>query len=151
MKRTKIVVGSDGLAIIVHQTNPIESLTTKQLAGLLSGEINDWSQVGGNPGPVNVRARDDLSGAYDTIEHLVLIPYNKSLSNYAQSYESVAALADAVANDRNAIGFVGLPLAQRAKNHCHSRYRRDSADSTDIFYRRYRRLPLNAAPVLLRA
>ena len=114
-EKNEIVVGSDGLAIIVHKTNPIQSLMTKQIAGLLSGDITDWSQVGGNAGPVNVHARDDLSGAYDTILHFVLEPHSKRLSNSAKRYESVAALADAVTNDRSGIGFVGLPFAQRAK------------------------------------
>ena len=113
--KNDIVVGSDGLAIIVHQTNPVDSLTTKQIAGLLSGDITDWSQVGGDAGPVNVHARDELSGAYDTIQHIVLNPYNKRLSNSAKRYDSVVALANAVANDRSGIGFVGLPFAQRAK------------------------------------
>ena len=114
-EKNEIAVGSDGLAIIVHQTNPIESLTTKQISGLLSGDIADWSQVGGYAGPVNVHARDALSGAYDTIQHLVLKPHNKRLSSSAKRYESVVALADAVAKDRSGIGFVGLPFAQRAK------------------------------------
>ena len=114
-ENNEIVVASDGLAIIVHKTNPIESLTTKQIAGLLSGDIADWSKAGGYAGPVNVHARDDLSGAYDTIQHLVLQPHNKRLSSSAKRYKSVAALADAVANDRNGIGFVGMPFAQRAK------------------------------------
>ncbi len=114
-EKNEIVVASDGLAIIVHLTNPIQSLTTKQIAGLLSGDITDWSQAGGYAGPVNVHARDDLSGAFDTIQHFVLRPHNKRLSNSAKRYESVTALADAVANDRSGIGFVGLPFAQRAK------------------------------------
>ena len=114
-EKNEIVVGSDGLAIIVHRTNPIASLTTQQIAGLLSGDITDWSQVGGTAGPVNIYARNALSGAFDTIQQLVLKPHNKRLSNRAKRYESVAVLADAVASDRNGIGFVGLPYAQRAK------------------------------------
>ena len=114
-EKNEIVVGSDGLAIIVHRANPIASLTTKQIAGLLSGDITDWSQVGGYAGPVNVHARDALSGAYNTIQRLVLRPHNKRLIGSAKSYESVAALADAVAKDRSGIGFVGLPYAQRVK------------------------------------
>ncbi len=114
-EKNEIIVGSDGLAIIVNRANPVESLTTKQIAGLLSGDIADWSQVGGYAGPVNVHARDELSGAFDTIQHLVLRPHNKRFSNSAKRYKSVVALADAVANDRSGIGFVGLPFAQRAK------------------------------------
>ena len=114
-EKNEIVVCLDGLAIIVSQTNPIESLTTKQVAGLLSGDITDWSQVGGYAGSVNVHAQDAISGAYDTINRLVLRPHNKRFKGSAKSYESVASLADAVAKDRNGIGFVGLPFAQRAK------------------------------------
>ena len=114
-QKNEIVVALDGLAIIVHKSNPIESLTIKQIAELLSGDITDWSQVGGNAGPVYIHARDEISGAYDTINRLVLKPHNKQLSDSAKRYESVAQLADAVASDWYGIGFVGLPFAQRAK------------------------------------
>lgn len=113
--KNEITVASDGLAIIVHKFNPVESLTIKQIAELLSGEVIDWYEVGGNVGPVNIHARDEVSGAYDTINSLVLKPHNKELSVSAKRYKSVAELADAVAADWNGIGFVGLPFAHRAK------------------------------------
>ena len=48
------VIGLDGIAVLVHKNNPVNSLTKQQLADIFSGRISDWSQVGG-PG------RSDLS------------------------------------------------------------------------------------------
>jgi hypothetical protein len=44
------VLGEDGIAVIVNQSNKVGKLTLQQLAGLFSGEITDWSKVGGEPG-----------------------------------------------------------------------------------------------------
>ena len=112
---SEIVIGLDGLAIIVHAANSIESLTVDQLAALFSGKISDWSRVGGPAGQVSLHARDDLSGTYDTFNHLVLRRHRYPLSDGAQRYESDAALADAVAKDPNGLGFVGLPYVGSTK------------------------------------
>src|SRR5579859_689946 len=66
------VLGLDGIAVIVSKNNPVASLSKSQIAQLFTGEITDWSQVGGSSGPVNVFARNDKSGTYDTFKTLVL-------------------------------------------------------------------------------
>src|SRR5439155_922505 len=64
------VLGLDGIAVILSKNNPVESLSKGQVAQLFAGEITDWSQVGGPSGPVNIYARDDKSGTYDTFKTL---------------------------------------------------------------------------------
>ena len=46
------VLGLDGIAVIVSKTNPVESLSKSQVAQLFTGEINNWSQVGGPARPL---------------------------------------------------------------------------------------------------
>ena len=82
------VIAIDGLAIVVHPGNPVDSLTTAQLARLFAGEIRNWRELGGQDLPVRLHARDDRSGTYDTFNELVLARQGKSLWSDARRYES---------------------------------------------------------------
>lgn len=109
------VIAIDGLAIIVHPSNPIGTLSVEQIAQLFSGEIGDWAALGGKPGKVRPYARDDNSGTYDTFKELVLAPGGRTLAAGAQRFESSTQLSDAVSSDPNGIGFIGLPYIRQAK------------------------------------
>lgn len=65
-------LGWDTLAIIVHDENPIESLSLEQLQGIFSGKITDWQDVGGNPGPIVVVTSPRGSGMRSAIKTLIL-------------------------------------------------------------------------------
>jgi phosphate transport system substrate-binding protein len=107
------VLGLDGIAVIVNKNNPVESLNKSQVAQLFTGEVTDWSEIGGDKGTVAIYARDDKSGTYDTFKNLVL--GTKPLVKTAHRLEDSRELSDAVARDPNAIGFIGLPYIQNAK------------------------------------
>lgn len=109
------VIAIDGLAIIVHPSNPLSVLNTQQLAALFAGQLSDWSQLGGQPGAVHLYARDDNSGTYDTLKELVLVPQGKVLHGSARRFESSDQLSDAVSQDPQAIGFIGLPYIRQSK------------------------------------
>ncbi|WP_276489255.1 substrate-binding domain-containing protein [Ectopseudomonas mendocina] len=109
------VIAIDGLAIIVHPSNPVSALSVEQIAKLFSGEIVDWAALGGKPGKVRPYARDDNSGTYDTFRELVLAPAGRSLAANTQRYESSNQLSDSVSQDPNGIGFIGLPYIRQAK------------------------------------
>lgn len=112
--RSEFVLGLDGIAVVVHRNNSVRRLTKEQLHRLFAGQITDWGEVGGHPGPVRVYARDDNSGTYDTFKHLVL-GKKTPLVDGAWRFESNANLSDAVAEDPSGIGFVGLPYVRKAK------------------------------------
>ena len=107
------VVGLDGLAVIVCRSNPVNSLSTSQISGIFSGEIRDWAEVGGTPGPIHLHARDDQSGTYDSFRSMVL--GSRILQSETKRYEDSAALAEAVSTDTAGIGFIGLPYVRAAK------------------------------------
>ncbi|OLU31550.1 hypothetical protein BVH03_08755 [Pseudomonas sp. PA15(2017)] len=109
------VIAIDGLAIVLHPSNPISALSTLQLAQIFSGEISDWAQLGGRPGAIALYARDDNSGTFDTFKELVLSANGKQLSSKAKRFESSEQLSDSVADDTNGIGFIGLPYVRKAK------------------------------------
>ncbi|MCD5994461.1 phosphate ABC transporter substrate-binding/OmpA family protein [Pseudomonas sp. CDFA 602] len=109
------VIAIDGVAVIVHPANVLRQLDTTQLARIFSGDIKDWSEVGGTSGAIHVYARDEQSGTYDTFKELVLARQGKSLSKSALRFESSELLSDEVSKDRNGIGFTGLPSVRRAR------------------------------------
>jgi phosphate transport system substrate-binding protein len=109
------VIAIDGVAVILHPNNPLRALSITQLAQIFCGEIQDWQQLGGAPGPIHVYARDQQSGTYDTFNELVLAKSGKTLAREARRFESSEQLSDAVSQDRQGIGFIGLPYVRLAK------------------------------------
>ncbi len=107
------VLGLDGVAVVVSRGNPVESLTLDQIRDLFSGRITDWSTLGGSSGSVEVYARDDRSGTFDTFKSLVL--RDAPLAAGAKRYEDSRKLSSEVAADPRGIGFVGLAYVGDAK------------------------------------
>jgi phosphate transport system substrate-binding protein len=102
------ILGLDGIAIIINHNNNVPSLSKEQLAGIFSGSIKDWREVGGSPGFIVVYARDESSGTFDTFRALVLAGAN--LVSTAHRVADNKELSSRVANDPMAIGFVGRPF-----------------------------------------
>lgn len=113
-KRSEHIIGIDGLAIIIHAKNPIQRLSVQQLGQIFSGEIDDWSQLGGRLGKINLYSRDDKSGTWDSFKRMVL-GKQFTLDARAKRFEANDELSDEVSSDINGIGFVGLPSVRRAK------------------------------------
>ncbi|MFT7409558.1 MAG: phosphate transport system substrate-binding protein [Oleispira sp.] len=113
-KRSEHIIGIDGLAIIIHYQNPIQHLSVQQLGQIFSGEINDWSQLGGRLGKINLYSRDEKSGTWDSFKRMVL-GKQFTLDVRAKRFEANDELSDEVSSDINGIGFVGLPSVRRAK------------------------------------
>ncbi|MBX8477845.1 phosphate ABC transporter substrate-binding/OmpA family protein [Pseudomonas cichorii] len=109
------VIAIDGVAVILHPGNPLRQLSTLELARIFSGEVRDWQEVGGTAGAIHLYARDEQSGTYETFKELVLTRNGKNLSRQAKRFESSQQLSDEVSNDRNGIGFIGLPYVRHAK------------------------------------
>jgi phosphate transport system substrate-binding protein len=109
------VIAIDGVAVIVNPDNPLRELDTEQLAGIFSGEIGDWQELGGRAGAIHLYARDEQSGTWETFKELVLARHGKHLIAGTRRFESSEQLSDEVARDRNGIGFIGLPYVRQAK------------------------------------
>jgi hypothetical protein len=99
------VLALDGVAIIVQEANPLDNLMKDEVAAIFAGAATArrW----------NVYARDDRSGTYETFRDRVL--GSRSLVGTARRFEDSRALTTAVSQDRDGIGFVGLPYAAGAK------------------------------------
>ena len=119
--KSENIIALDGIAIIVHKSNPLKTLTKSTLTDIFSGKISTWGELSDiykksalKSRKINIYARDNNSGTYDTFNKLVLTK-TKKLAHNARRYESNAVLSDDVASDPAAIGFVSLPNIRNAK------------------------------------
>ncbi|MFN0245280.1 MAG: protein kinase domain-containing protein [Kofleriaceae bacterium] len=110
---TEHVIALDGIAVIVHPNNPLRTIERERLRDVFTGAIADWSQLGGTPRPIHVFARDSHSGTFDTFKAIVL--GSTPIAQHAKRIADSNELADAVAADPDAIGFIGLPYIRSAK------------------------------------
>ena len=61
---TETVLAYDGIAIIVNPSNPVSDLTLEQIASIFTGEITNWSEVGGNDAQIVLIGREAGSGTF---------------------------------------------------------------------------------------
>ena len=108
------VIAIDGLAILVHQSNPVSQMSIETLRKVFSGQIRNWADVGGSNNPIQLYARDDRSGTWDTFKTLVL-DKTAPLHDSALRYESNDQLSDDVSRDPYSIGFAGLASVRNSK------------------------------------
>ena len=96
----------DGVAVAVNPANPVKELTSAQIADIYAGKITDWKDLGGEPGTINVFGREDGSGTRETFTEKVLGKAEPAPSVNVVS--SNGAMKTAVAQDKRAIGYVGI-------------------------------------------
>jgi len=109
------VVGLDGLIAIVHPSNPIQSISLEELALVFSGTITNWAQLGGRDEAINLYARDEGSGTFQTFGSLVLAPFDVQIAASAQRFLSNIRLSDTVANDPAGIGVTAVAFERAAR------------------------------------
>jgi len=100
------VIALDGIAIVVHPSNPLEGLTVEQVRNIYSGKINNWKEVGGRDMKIVVVSRDSASGTYEAFHELVL--KKEKLRDDAMLLASNRAVATTIAQTEGAIGYIGL-------------------------------------------
>jgi phosphate transport system substrate-binding protein len=100
------VVAMDGIAVIVNPANKIDALSKKQVKQIFTGQISDWSEVGGQPGKIVTISRDSSSGTYEAFGELVLEKQKPRADALLQA--SNQAIASTVSRTPGAIGYVGL-------------------------------------------
>jgi phosphate transport system substrate-binding protein len=99
------VIAHDGIAIIVNNNNAVRNLTKEQAQKIFTGEIKNWKDVGGADAPILVQTRETGSGTLSALEDL-LLGKGVSVIGTATPHNSTALLQQAVAAERNAIGFI---------------------------------------------
>ena len=98
-------VALDGIAVIVNPANKVADLTVDQIGQIFTGEITDWSQLGGEAGTISCIGREAGSGTRDGFES---ITKTKDACKMDQELTSTGAVIEAVAGNPNAIGYASL-------------------------------------------
>lgn len=102
----EIVIGIDGLSVIINAENPINSLTIEQIGGIFRGQITDWKDVGGPDKEISLYGRQANSGTYVFFQELVL--NKKDYSADMKRMNGNAQIVEGVAADKDGIGYVGI-------------------------------------------
>ena len=102
---TATTVALDGIAIIVNKDSKVEDLTVEQIAGIFTGEITNWNEVGGDDLEISCIGRESGSGTRDGFES---VTKTSDKCKLAQELTSTGAVISAVQNNKNAIGYASL-------------------------------------------
>jgi phosphate transport system substrate-binding protein len=100
------VVAMDGIAVIVHSSNPINALTKKQIRDIFTGKISNWSLVGGSNEKIVVISRDTSSGTFEAFNEMVL--NKEKVRPDAVMQASNQAVAQTISRTPGGIGYAGL-------------------------------------------
>ena len=106
---TETVVALDGIAVIVNANSKVEDLTVEQIAKIFTGEITDWSEVGGDAGTISCVGREAGSGTRDGFES---ITGTKDACKLDQELTSTGGVIEAVVGNPNAIGYASLSAVE---------------------------------------
>ena len=108
----EIKVALDGLAVVVHPSNPVGQLTQAQLADIFTGNISNWKEVGGKDAKVVILSREVTSGTHVYFKEHILRKGNangpEEFASSALMMPSSQAIADEVTNNPDAIGYYGM-------------------------------------------
>ena len=99
------VIALDGIAIIVNTENAVSELTSEQIAQIYTGEITNWSELGGADAEIAVYGRDSASGTRSAFEEILGI---EDQCAYLNEYASTGDVVANVSTNPNAIGYVSL-------------------------------------------
>ncbi len=111
------VIGIDGIMAIVNKAAGVDDLTSEQLEKIFSGQIANWSEVGGNDRDIAVVSRESGSGTRDGFEEaLKKVDENYSLKSSAIETTSTNAVINTVDMTAGAIGYISIGYTANVKS-----------------------------------
>jgi phosphate transport system substrate-binding protein len=102
---SQTILAYDGIAMVVNTENPVKDLTVEQIAQIYTGEITNWSEVGGNDAEIVVIGREAGSGTRDGFE---AITGTEDTCVYRQELTSTGDVIATVSQNSDAIGYASL-------------------------------------------
>src|SRR5436305_1477899 len=100
------IVAYDGIAVIVNSANSVKGLTKKQVEQIFTGEVNDWSAVGGSGGKISIYTRNTSSGTYSDFKELAM--KKRDYAGGSQKMAGNEQIAAEVGKNSNGVGYVGM-------------------------------------------
>jgi phosphate transport system substrate-binding protein len=105
------VAAFDMIAVVVNGSNGVRDLTAKQIEGIFTGDITDWSELGGKAGKISVYTRNTSSGTYKSFQELAM--NKRDYGSNSQKMAGNEAIASEVASNPGGIGYLGLAYAEK--------------------------------------
>jgi len=109
------VIAKDGIAIVVNKNVDIDDLTKDQVQGIFTGEITNWSEVGGANAKIEVVVREEGSGTRDAFNELTgVLGKDADGGNIDNTIEtaliqgSTGAIMQTVGATEHSIGYISL-------------------------------------------
>ena len=112
-------IALDGLAVIVHESVPIDDISLEQLAAIYVGEVKNWKALGGPDEKIVVVNRDEASGTLGAFEELVLEQVygdDGKFTRNALVTESNGNMATMVTQTPYSIGYASLNTIERVES-----------------------------------
>lgn len=110
----EIAVARDGLSIYLNEQNPVTELNMAQLRAVYTGEVTNWKEIGGPDSKIILYGRENSSGTYSFFKDNVLM--GDDFAAQTQTLPGTAAIVNAVAKDKNGIGYGGAAYAKGVRD-----------------------------------
>ncbi|HYI11383.1 MAG TPA: phosphate ABC transporter substrate-binding protein [Thermoanaerobaculia bacterium] len=109
----ELPVALDALAVFVHASNPLHTLTTAQIKDIFQGKVKNWKELGGPDATIVLYGRESSSGTYDYFREHVL--EKGDFAPAVQTLQGTAAIINAVGQDKSGIGYGGIAYAKEVR------------------------------------
>ena len=104
----EVVVARDGLAVIVHPSNPVRGAKVAEVKQIFAGDLRNWKYLGGPDRTITVVTREEGSGTRGAFQELVM--GKTRIYRGAITEDSNGTVREIVAHDPHSIGFISLGL-----------------------------------------
>lgn len=107
----EVVLGFDGITLIVNQNNSVKGLDSVTLGKIFRGEITNWKEVGGDDAKIVALSRDSSSGTHEFFKEHVIRGGEKNNLEYGPEtlyMPSNEAIKQEVKSNKYAIGYIGM-------------------------------------------
>ena len=102
------VIGLDGLVAVVGADVDIDAISPEQIAGIYSGTITNWSELGGPDSPISAFTREPGSDVRSALERSVMVPNQRQIAANVIAVDSNDGVASAVRTFPNSIGITSF-------------------------------------------
>ena len=103
-----IPIAYDGIAVIVHPSNPLANIRLEDIRRIFAGQLTNWGPLGLKPHPIDIISREEGSGTREAFEHLVM--GTSEVTPGALVEDSNGSVREIVAGDPHSIGYISAGL-----------------------------------------
>lgn len=108
----ELVLGVDGIVVILNAANPVSNLSAEEISRIFSGEITNWQELGGADLPIRIQSFEEGSGDREVLLNGLVRPFGREETAEVTRHTDYYKLVDAVMAEPGTIGYVGRWLAR---------------------------------------